>query len=114
MKPEFYQQSAVVITIRFKDANDEEVVPNHIEYTIINAADSTVIRLVTPIYTNNTYYALELHPEDNIILNPTLELEEHVLTVEWDYRDGMHGTEKIRYNVRNLWPVDNVIGSKSG
>lgn len=117
--PQVNEQVSALVTGQFRKDNDD-LLP----YTTMSTITMTLYDKVTGAIINsrdhvnifNTgggtldalgYFTLILAPEDNVILNPAVNLQElHVLLLEWTYEGGTKkGKQEILIGVKNLQKV---------
>ena len=100
------EASTALISITFKDETGTEVNPASAVYTLYDVASGTVInsRQNIDVPGDTTTRTIELTPDDNSILDDSMQLEEHRLYVSYQYGSGgsRTGNLEIRVNVINL------------
>jgi hypothetical protein len=96
------EKSNAVLTLEFISDTGVPVVPDSFTYRI-DTADGEVVRVSTPVVPTLTTYDIALTTADNTVINNTLDTEQHVVTVVWQYgANTKQGTAQFIYSVKNL------------
>jgi hypothetical protein len=103
----FNEKETGYVTLTFTDEDDTAVIPDSATYTLYNKASGAIInnREDTAISSLAASIDLELVPNDNAIIDDTLESEEHVLFIKWVYNTDKQGKEEYCFYVKNLSKV---------
>lgn len=104
---QFNEKETGFITLSFTDQNDDPVTPVSGTYTLYNKITKDIINGRTDIDLPGLAATvdLELLPADNPIINNALDVEEHVLFVQWVYNIDKQGKEELTFDVKNLEKV---------
>ncbi len=95
------ENSSGFITWTFRDDERNLAVPNSVEYRIDNKEDDAEILAPTSV-TPASVIRIMITNDQNIILDQTLEYEEHVITVTANYGVGDSISEQCVFKVKNL------------
>ena len=98
------EKSTMIVTVSFFDDDDVAVIPTAATYRI-DTATGSVIKASGAIGSLATSVDIEVTSAQNAIVTAGTALEEHVLTVEFDYGASRHGTDEYRWLVKNLQGV---------
>lgn len=104
---QFNEEETGFITLTFTDQNGDSIVPDSGTYTLYNKKTKAIInsRDDTAIPGLAATVDLELEPDDNVIIDDTLDVEQHVLFVEWVYNTDKQGKQELTFDVINLEKV---------
>jgi hypothetical protein len=104
---QFKEEETGFINHVFTNQNEASVVPNSATYTLYDKKTKAIINsredVAIPGLAANV--DLELEPDDNVIIDDTLDVEQHVLFVEWVYDTDKQGKEELTFDVINLEKV---------
>lgn len=106
------ERTTLVLTLTFRDEDDVLVTPTAVYYRIDDASSGTSIVDNTALGSLSSAMELEITTAQNRSLSQA-SLEERVVTVEFDYGSGRHGSNEYRYLLKNLYYVDAVSPSVS-
>lgn len=109
----YNERTTLILTVNFFDEDDLPVVPDSATCRIDDVASGTVIRAKTAIGSLSSSVELEVTQDENRNLNSDLCLETRIVTVEFNYNAGRHGTNEYRYQVKNLYGVQSSSPSAS-
>jgi hypothetical protein len=84
-------------TFTLYDQITKAIINEHEDEDILNTGGGT--------WLTSGEWALELTPDDNVILDDTLPFESHIALVEYEYNGGKKGKFEAVLNVRNLVKV---------
>ncbi len=96
------EKTTLLVTCAFFDEDGIATTPSAATYRIHDRATGTVIKAVTPLTGLGATKQIEITSAENAMVSSGASSEEHVLTLEWDYGSGRHGTDEYRFIVRNL------------
>lgn len=101
---QFEEGATGFVTLVFTDQDGDSVVPDSATYTLFNKKTKATINDRTAISIPGLAATvdLELLPADNPIIDDKLDVEEHVLFVEWVYSTTRLGKKEITFDVINL------------
>lgn len=97
------ERSSLTLTAEFFDENDAPAVPDAAEYRIHDLATGTEI-LGTTALPLATSVDIEITMDQNRCLTENAQ-ETRIVTVEFDYGVGKHGTDEFAYRIKNLFGV---------
>ncbi len=97
----FNENSTGYITWAFRDVNLLLATPLTVSYRIDNRENAVVILAPTSITPAGTVI-ITVTPMQNAIINPSLEYEEHVMTITATYGVGDSISEECVFKVKNL------------
>ncbi len=103
---EVNERTSLTLTVSFFDEDGIAVTPDAATYRL-----DSVTRPVTAIVPATSFPSLasavdlEITSEQNRIYKQRNSFEERIVTVEFDYASGKHGTNQFRYKVINLYGV---------
>lgn len=96
------EKTTLLVTCAFFDEDGIATTPTAATYRIHDRATGTVIKAVTALTGLGPTKQIEITSAENALVTAAAATEEHVLTLEWDYGSGRHGTDEYRWLVRNL------------
>lgn len=96
------EKTTLLVTCAFYDEDGIAATPTAATYRIHDRATGTSIKAVTSLTGLSTTKQIEVTSAENAMVSAGASSEEHVLTLEWDYGSGRHGTDEYRFIVRNL------------
>ena len=96
------EKTTLLVTAAFFDEDGIAATPSAATYRIHDRGTGTVIKAVTALTGLSTTKQIEITSAENAMVVAGAATEEHVLTLEWDYGAGRHGTDEYRWLVRNL------------
>lgn len=95
------EKTTSYITASFKDKTGLPAAPASANYQIHDAATGAEIKATTAL-TPATDIEITIAPSENAVLNSSLAVEKHVLTVVGTYGASDAVTGRFYFNVRNL------------
>lgn len=106
----YNERTSITLTVAFFDETDTPVTPDTATYRIdsVNGNRGTAVVPTTSIGSLSTTVDLEITSDQNQIIKQRLPYEVKVVTIEFSYGSGKHGTAEYRYKVLNLYGVVNV------
>lgn len=107
---EINERTSLILTVSFFDEDEVAVTPDSATYRIdsLQGTRGTAVLAATTISPLSTTADLEITSDQNQIIRQRNAYEIKVVTVEFDYGSGKHGTAEYRYKVLNLYGVVNV------
>jgi hypothetical protein len=105
---EVNERSTLMLTVSFFDEDSVAVTPDAATYRIDDPTSRTNILPATAITPLGVTADLEITSDENRVIRSRSASEVRVLTVEFDYGTGKHGTAEYRYRVLNLYGVVTV------
>lgn len=96
------EKTTLLVTCAFFDEDGIASTPSAATYRVHDRGTGTVIVASTPLTGLSTTKTIEVTSAQNAMVIATSSIEEHVLTLEWDYGSGRHGTDEHAWLVRNL------------
>lgn len=104
---QFREKETGNIELGFTDKDGEPITPDSATYTLYDRNTKAIIntRTNTSIPGLDATVDLELEPDDNVIIDDTLNVEEHVLFVQWVYNTNKQGKQELVFDVKNLEKV---------
>lgn len=107
------ERTSITLTVSFLDENESPVVPTTAVYRIHDLVSGREICATTAL-APATSVDIEITKDQNRVLSD-LRQETRVVTVEFAYGVGKHGTDEFLYRVKNLSGVQTVASqSPSG
>ena len=94
--------TTLLVTVNFWDEDGLPVTPTSATYRIDDEGSRTAILAETAISGLAASVTLEVTTTQQAMVNANTAKEQHVLTVEWDYGSGRHGTDECAWFVKNL------------
>ena len=88
--------------VSFWDEDGVAATPTAATYRLDDAGSGTAILAETSIGSLSTSVTIEVTSAQQAMINANNATEQHVLTVEFDYGSGRHGTDETRWDVKNL------------
>ena len=98
---EVNEKSTSIITLTFKDDEDNAVVPTSCTYRIDDVNSKTSILGDTIFVPSSSVHDLTITSEQNAIVRNG-KTETHELTVEFTYSGGKKGTDSFLFDIVNL------------
>ncbi len=100
----FNEEETGNIILTFTDKDGKPITPDSATYTLYDQKTKAIInsRENTAIPGLDATVNLELVPDDNLIIDDTLDIEEHVIFVQWVYNIDKQGKQESVFNVINL------------
>lgn len=110
---EINERTSLTLTVSFFDEDGVAVTPDSATYRIdsLQGTRGTVVLAATAISPLSTTADLEITSDQNQIIRQRNAFEIKVVTVEFNYGVGKHGTAEYRYKVLNLYGVVNVASA---
>jgi hypothetical protein len=96
------EKTTLLVTAAFFDEDGIAATPSAATYRIHDRASGTVIVAVTTLTGLGITKQIEITSAQNAMVAAGAATEEHVLTLEWDYGSGRHGSDEYRWLLRNL------------
>ena len=100
------ERTTLVLTLTFLNDTGDEVDPDAATLRIDDVTSNTVVRAVTALVNPTSGMEVEITSAENA-MKTTRGKEERVVTVEFDYGIGRHGTQEYRYYLAGLVGVAN-------
>lgn len=96
------EKTTLLVTAAFFDEDGIASTPTAATYRLHDRASGTVILNTTALTGLGTTKVIEITSAQNALVAAAAASEEHVLTLEWDYGSGRHGTDEYAWVVRGL------------
>lgn len=96
------EKTTLLVTAAFFDEDGIAATPTAATYRLHDRSSGNVIVDTTALTGLSTTKVIEITSAQNALVNAAASTEEHVLTLEWDYGSGRHGTDEYAWLVRGL------------